>query len=108
MSEDGGRTLHEAGGVCVCEAEFQQAMALRLLLRSGCVGTRRVLQEPEHRQWGKSHCRELLTPAGPMAYTSFHITHGFKQPPASAQDSGLIHHPPVVKGKESLNCPVLP
>lgn len=83
-------------------------MALRLLLHLGCAGTRWVLQELEHRQRRKSRCRELLISAGPMACTSFHITCGFKQPPAFAQDSGLIHHPPVVKGKESLDCPVLP
>ena len=59
MSKDGSRTLHEAGGVCVCRTELQQPMVLHLLLSLGYTGTRRALQELSTEQRGQSYCGEL-------------------------------------------------
>lgn len=63
--------------------QLQQLMVLHLLLSLGCAGTRWALQEQS---------------------INFHITHGFKQSPASAQDLVLIRHPPSSRREPSLSC----
>lgn len=112
MSKDGGRTLHEAGGVWVCETELQQPMVLHLLLSFGCAGTRQVLQELSTEQRGQSHCRELLAASWPrlapriapnfMSHTGLSSLllllrpwGSFAIPPSSSREPSLscAHHP---------------
>lgn len=53
---------------------------------------------------GAAGCQLALP--GPKDCINFHVTHGFKQSPASAQALRLIHNPPIFQGRAQLvPCP---